>query len=662
MKITYVGNISNEMIEACKILSQYKLKHKKTFRIVHNKITEMFKTDSQHHDNEIQRKKTNFIPLIDQMKHRSASNEYWFSLEFFPPRTIEGVKNMVDMMKDIALSQPLFCDMTWHIKNEPQNLDDPTSSLCMASKMLNYLYLPTMLHITSRKQSVAEMKKVLEKAKSQGIRNILALSGDRLPDEVDDTVNEIPYAADLVRLIRQQHGNHFVIAVAGYPNGHPDCTSYEEDIQHLKEKVDAGADFVITQLFFQSKTFEKYIKDCREVGISCPIIPGILPIQSYKSLSHISKLAALPVPEDILQTIELIKDNNEAICNFGIHHAVELGKELLNSSFVQGLHFYTLNKQNATRSILKQLGLLNEEIPKPLPWKPSVNYKRLQEEIRPIFWKARPNSYICRTSNWNKFPSGKWSNSSLSSFGKLNDFYMLYIDFYCKKQLKSLEYQLNTEQDVWDLFYYLMKGDENQSGVKITHLPWNEDVLSPETYSLDRMAFLNKNGILIINSQPEVNGLSSNDRVFGWGKPNGYVYQKAYLEFFISKKNVEILKKILPNYPQVNYHIVNSQDDLDDINYDVNQPITVTWGIFPGLEIIQPFVVDPLAFKIWKEEAFSLWKIKWRDLYDPNSNSYKLINHFYENYQLVNLVDNDFLHPTCLWEITTKIISGEIIA
>ncbi|CAI9719871.1 methylenetetrahydrofolate reductase-like [Octopus vulgaris] len=605
--------------------------------------------------------KNNFLSLTDQMKLRMSSNDPWFSLEFFPPKTTNGARDLFDIMECFAESQPLFCDMTWHLKNDPQNLEKPTSSLCMASTMLNYFNLPTMLHITSGSQSVSEIKNILIKAKDQGIRNILALRGDKFPGHVASTVDELPYAVDLVRLIRKEHGDHFVIVVAGYPSGHPECASYEEDLKHLKEKVDAGADFIITQLFFEMDTFEKYVKDCREIGITCPILPGILPIQSYLSLRHVSKLTQLSVPEEILNSITPIKDNDEAVRNFGVHHAVELGKKLLNSGLTKGMHFYTLNQRFATTAILKQLGLLNEEISKPLPWKPSVNYVRLEEEIRPIFWKGRRKSYICRTADWNKFPNGRWGNSSHASFGNLTDYYMFYLNYSSnEEQLKSLGFQLETEQDVWNVFYCFIKGHENQNGVKVTHIPWSDDALSPETSLIaDQLAYLNKNGVLTINSQPAINGFSSTHPIFGWGNPGGYVYQKAYLEFFTSKENVEVLKKLLVNYPQVNYHIGNSQGDMDYTNCDETQPIAVTWGVFPGMEIIQPTVVDPIAFKIWKEEAFSLWKTNWRDLYDPNSKSHKLIDYFYENYQLVNLVDNNFVQTTCLWEITTKMLSGE---
>jgi methylenetetrahydrofolate reductase (NADPH) len=143
-----------------------------------------------------------------------------------------------------------------------------------------------------------------------------------------------------------------VICVAGYPHGHPESSSYEQDLVHLKEKVDAGADFIITQLFFRAETFLKYVADCRASGIQCPILPGILPIQSYDSLRHICKLSKLEVPSDIINDLERIKDNDEAIRVYGIEQAVSLCQALLDSGEVYGLHFYTLNREVCLTNLL----------------------------------------------------------------------------------------------------------------------------------------------------------------------------------------------------------------------------------------------------------------------------------------------------------------------
>ncbi|CAI8058443.1 Methylenetetrahydrofolate reductase [Geodia barretti] len=188
----------------------------------------------------------------------------------------------------------------------------------------------------------------------------------------------------------------FVPVIPGYPHGHPDCANYDEDIQHLKEKVDAGADFIITQLFFEASTFIKFYHDCRRIGITVPIMPGILPIQGYRSLHNLTKLSKLEVPRNIMDAILPIKDDDAAIQKFGISFAVNMCKELLNSGLVNGLHFYTLNREVATISILTELGMWCDDplSLKTLPWKAPASHKRCTEDVRPIFWAQRPKSYI----------------------------------------------------------------------------------------------------------------------------------------------------------------------------------------------------------------------------------------------------------------------------
>ena len=150
--------------------------------------------------------------------------------------------------------------------------------------------------------------------------------------------------------IREEFGDYFTICVAGkdvdllfyalisnnigYPHGHPECPDYYSDIMHLKEKVDAGADFIITQLFFETSTYLKFYRDCREVGITVPIIPGILPIQGYESLRHLTKLSKLEVPQTIRDVILPIKDNDVAVRNYGVDLAVKMCKELFDSGIV----------------------------------------------------------------------------------------------------------------------------------------------------------------------------------------------------------------------------------------------------------------------------------------------------------------------------------------
>jgi methylenetetrahydrofolate reductase (NADPH) len=433
----------------------------------------------------------------------------------------------------------------------------------IAAVMLNYCLLETMLHMTCYNQTKEKIKAYLDKAQRLGIRNILALRGDPpVGSEWKYQESGFNFAVDLVKFIKETYGNFFVICVAGYPHGHPDSTSYEDDLKHLKEKVDAGADFIITQLFFKPEKFIDYVRDCRNIGITCPIIPGILPIQSYDSLRHICKLSKLEVPEDIVNTLEKIKDNDEAIRIYGIDSCVRLCRSLLDSGIVNGLHFYTLNREVAVTDILRRLGLwFADPYQRVLPWKssPAVDgHQRQSEEVRPIFWSIRPKSYVCRTSDWDQFPNGRWGNSSAPSFGDLKDYHIFYTKPNIKDDLNQWLNELKDEKDIWHVFESFISGEPNKEGYKVTSFPWCEDGLSPETGTLvDKLRECNRNGILTINSQPSVNGVPSSDPVVGWGSPDGYVYQKAYLEFFLPDYYLPFLIEALKKYPKVNYHITN---------------------------------------------------------------------------------------------------------
>ncbi|XP_005996631.1 methylenetetrahydrofolate reductase isoform X1 [Latimeria chalumnae] len=591
--------------------------------------------------------------LRDKMRRRMDSGDKWFSLEFFPPRTVPGAVNLISRFDRMGAGGPLFIDVTWHPAGDPGS-DKETSSLMIASTALNYCGLETVLHITCCNQTKEEISQHLNKASRLGLKNLMALRGDPVGEEWQEEEGGFNFASDLVKHIRSEFDDYFDICVAGYPTGHPEAASYEEDLKHLKEKVDAGADFVVTQLFFRPETFLKFVKDCRNIGITCPVLPGIFPIQGYHSLRQLAKLSKLQVPQEIVDVIEPIKDNDAAIRNYGIELAVEMCKVLLESGMVPGLHFYTLNREVATIEVLRCLGLWNEDPRRPLPWAVSAHPKRKEEDVRPIFWSSRPKSYIYRTQDWDDFPNGRWGNSSSPAFGELKDYYLFYLKSKSPKDqlLKMWGEELTSEESVFEVFTHYISGEPNGAGHKVTCLPWNDDPLAPETNLLkEQLERVNKRGILTINSQPNINGSASTDPVVGWGPSGGYVFQKAYLEFFTSSENVTALLQVLKKYePRVNYHIVNVRDKNITNSTDL-QPNAVTWGIFPGREIIQPTVVDPVSFMYWKDEAFALWIEQWAKLYEEETPSRMIIQYIHDNYYLVNLVDNDFLLENCLWQV-----------
>ncbi|XP_048077721.1 methylenetetrahydrofolate reductase (NADPH) isoform X3 [Ursus arctos] len=613
--------------------------------------------------------------LREKMRRRMDSGDKWFSLEFFPPRTAEGAVNLISRFDRMGAGGPLFIDVTWHPAGDPGS-DKETSSMMIASTAVNYCGLETILHMTCCCQSREQITGYLQKARRLGLKNILALRGgvepalyclgssflqgpsvfwnDPVGDQWEEEEGGFSYAADLVRHIRSEFGDYFDICVAGYPKGHPDAGSFEADLKYLKEKVSAGADFIITQLFFEADTFFQFVKACSEIGITCPILPGIFPIQGYHSLRQLVKLSKLEVPQQIKDVIEPIKDNDAAIRNYGIEQAVSLCQQLLTSGLVPGLHFYTLNREMATTEVLKRLGMWIEDPRRPLPWAVSAHPKRREEDVRPIFWASRPKSYIYRTQEWDEFPNGRWGNSSSPAFGELKDYYLFYLKSKSPREelLKMWGEELTSEESVFEVFAHYLSGEPNQQGYKVTCLPWNDEPLAAETSLMkEELLRVNRQGILTINSQPNINGKPSSDPIVGWGPSGGYVFQKAYLEFFTSRETVGALLQVLKKYElRVNYHIVDVKGE-NITNAPELQPNAVTWGIFPGREIVQPTVVDPVSFMFWKDEAFALWIEQWGKLYEEESPSRMIIQYIHDNYFLVNLVDNEFPLENCLWQV-----------
>jgi methylenetetrahydrofolate reductase (NADPH) len=182
--------------------------------------------------------------------------------------------------------------------------------------------------------------------------------------------------------------------------------------------------------------------------------------------------------------------------------------------------------------------------------------------------------------------------------------------------------------------------------------------LSGETELIaDHLAAVNKKGVLTVNSQPSVNCAPSTDPRVGWGHPDGYVFQKAYLEFFTSEESVVALLQVLRRYPGVDFQIINHDGSFNCTNKEKLGPNAVTWGVFQGCEIKQPTIVDPISFQAWSEEAFSLWKEQWAKIYEPDSESRKVIEKISESYYLINMVDNDFPLGNCLWNVLEDMFS-----
>jgi len=586
------------------------------------------------------------MKIVDKMRKATEEGTKFYSFEFFPPRTDEGVENLFIRQDRMAGLNPTFCDITWGAGGTTADL-----TMQIATKMQNTICVETMMHLTCTNMPQEELKKALDQAKAAGIQNILALRGDPPKGEENFTAVEGGFscALDLVKYIRANYDDFFGIAVAGYPEAHPDRIvsdaeemkkNYWADIHYLKEKMDAGADLVVTQLFYDVERFIQYEKDCRSVGIDAPIIPGIMPITTYGGFKRMTGFCKTQVPPEIEKQLEAVKDDDEETKKLGVKLGTDMCKRLLEAG-APGLHLYTLNLERASVSILENLGMLKGRVEQPLPWRAPPIHKRSTESVRPIFWSNRPKSYISRTKDWEAFPSGRWGNAQSPAYGTLSDYQFMRRHSTNAKHLEKARQQwgksLSSVEDVISVFV-------NYTSGTIDMLPWNEmETLQLETAMIKQeLVQMNQQGYLTINSQPAVNGAPSTDSKFGWGGPNGYVYQKAYVEFFCSPESFSKLQSRLQGRKTLTYMAVNAAGDVKS-NVAHNQVNAVTWGVFPAKEVVQPTVVDPQSFSVWKDEALEVWGEEWGTIYEEGSASRKLLKDIENTWFLVSLVENDYI-------------------
>lgn len=577
------------------------------------------------------------MQIREKLAAYDNEGQSFYSFEYFPPKTDAGLQNLYPRLDRMASLDPAFIDITWGAGGSTA---ERTLDLSMQAQRL--LGVDVMMHITCTNMPVELIRSSLRSAKNAGIENFLALRGDPPNGQEKWTSCEggLAYGSDLVRLIREEFGQSVSIGVAGYPQGHLEAKDLESDIQHLKIKVDAGADFIITQLFYDSDTYFHFVERCRGAGIEVPIVPGIMPIHNYQRLRKFTELAGIDVPQKILNDLEPISSDDERVREYGVNQCVELSKTLLEGG-APGIHFYTLNLESIVAEVVKTLGLhdANSER-RELPWRRSSLRNRRQEDVRPIFWSNRPKSYLARTSSWDDYPNGRWGNTASPTFGELNDYHLFSSaknSEAAKQQKLKLWGSPTTVEEVSELFQLYCRG-------KVERLPWCELPVQGETGKiLDRLLALNSQGFLTINSQPQINGAPSNDPQVGWGGPNGRVYQKAYVEFFVHKDIFnEKIHGILEQLPSLTYQ-ASPRDGNIIHNYPKGAVNALTWGSFPGREILQPTVVDTDSFEIWKKEAFALWTEDWANCYPEGSASYRLLHEIQENFMLVNIVENDYI-------------------
>jgi methylenetetrahydrofolate reductase (NADPH) len=275
------------------------------------------------------------------------------SFEFFPPKTDEGDRNLLEKTIPALLqTKPDYCSVTYGAGGSTRE-----KTLMIVARIQNEHGLTAVAHLTCVCSTREQIRDLLAQIRTLGVKNVLALRGDP-PNgaEFQITPGGFEFSSQLVRFLREQDA--FSIGVAGFPEGHIACKEGKHvDWTHLKEKIDAGADFVITQLFFDNADFYEFRDHMtRKHGVKVPLVPGIIPILGAAQIKRFSALCGARLPAALAARLDELGDNDAAVTEFGIEYATRQCQELLQAG-APGIHFYTLNKANSTVRILKNLGL-----------------------------------------------------------------------------------------------------------------------------------------------------------------------------------------------------------------------------------------------------------------------------------------------------------------
>lgn len=328
------------------------------------------------------------MKIVDLLRKDQDHPGITYSLEYFPPKTPKGIQNLKDRITRVHQNHdPLFIDITWRA--------GPTSeiSLDLAKFWTQEENLDVNLHLTCVNMTKSELDRAIEESHISNIKNLVPLRGD-LAEDYHDEENRDPEkpnsdftcALDLINYIKTKYGNDFCLSVSGYPEGHPDqfievnqdelhlltqsevnrmcihdgncyvCPdkSYWDDLKYLKKKIDAGGDIIITQLFFDCKIFLQFVKDCRSIGINCPILPGIMLIQSDVGFKKMTKFCKTRVPPEINIQVDECHGDLSKVRNLGTEIAKEMCRKLYDGG-VTHFHLYTLNQETVADSIMLYL-------------------------------------------------------------------------------------------------------------------------------------------------------------------------------------------------------------------------------------------------------------------------------------------------------------------
>ncbi|HOP34844.1 MAG TPA: methylenetetrahydrofolate reductase [NAD(P)H] [Syntrophales bacterium] len=273
------------------------------------------------------------------------------SFEIFPPARERSTRELFATIDALVTIDPDFISVTYGAGGSTQEM-----TFEIASRIKNHVGTEVLTHLTCVEASEKDILEILGHLERENIRNILALRGDPPNGETSFRKSDggFEYANELVEFINR-HGD-FSVAVAGYPECHVEAPDLETDLENLKKKVDAGADFIITQLFFDNDAFYRFRDKAVSRGIAVPIIPGIFPVFNFKQIAKIASLCGAAIPEPLFAQLEAVSDRADEVARYGMEHAIRQSEGLLENG-IPGLHFYSMNRSDHVTQIVNQLNI-----------------------------------------------------------------------------------------------------------------------------------------------------------------------------------------------------------------------------------------------------------------------------------------------------------------
>ncbi|KAH9843161.1 methylenetetrahydrofolate reduct [Rhodofomes roseus] len=585
----------------------------------------------------------------------------WLSFEFFPPKTDQGFENLLSRIARLVTLDPLTLSITWGAGGNTKE-----RSLELAGITQSEHGVDTILHLTCTNMKKGMIEDALRDAKARGIKTILALRGDppRGQEHWIPTDPRFTHAVDLVRFIKTtpEFASDFCVGVAAYPDGHPDKEIEEEgEIEYLKQKIDAGGDFIITQLFYDVDGFLAWVKRVRQKGVTVPIIPGIMPIQTYASFLRMTKLCGTRVPLELMADLVPIRNDDQKVKDYGVDLAVKMIRQMIASGDIRGLHFCTLNLEKSIVRILEDLGWIGGSLksanklitdtPAGLDER-SITPHRAADSAAVSLAVAGPQpegeagkGELNNAASWDDFPNGRFGDYKSPAYGETD---LWGSSILSRNQAIEQWGNPRTLNDLTTMFLHHLHS-------KIATTPFSPTPLLPESLMIiEHLERLTKQGWWTVGSQPTINGASSTDEVVGWGPRGGYVYQKCFVECFVEQKDLEEIERKVREKGEgwVDYYAANVKGELRTTVSPEGRN-AVTWGIFPGQEVAQTTIIEEESFLSWKDEAFAIWE-EWASFYPPGSDERKLLDSVRNERWLLTLIHHDYSNPSALWEFLFK--------